>query len=223
VSGHLRTGRSAIAACAAGLLLASGRAAADDAPPAEPTPAAAPATAAAPVAVPIPPAAATPPAVPPPPAPLDAAEPVGKGFSLLAGWGYYEEVHLGAAYHFTDRAAGEIFGGGGGFTGGAKTTALGAAFSHAIGAPVWGMGWGWDAKALYWTRSDPNYDWTMLSLLGGAYLSRSLARDLTARVDAGVAFTLASQSDRKQNENFGHPQRWNGSVCVDLLYRFGAR
>ena len=49
------------------------------------------------------------------------------------------------------------------------------------------------------------------------------AAALALALDAGVAFTFALESDRKQNFTFGSPTRWNGSVCLEISYRLGAR
>jgi len=147
------------------------------------------------------------------------APPSMKGGALHAGWGYYEVTHLGLAYHVDDRAAFELFGGAG-LAGSARTMSLGAAFSHALGGPIWTVEWGWDLKAIYWTQSDTNYDWKNVSLVLGGYLTKEIDPQFWLRLDAGVALSGALDSTRKQNENFAHPTRWNGSVCLDVVYRF---
>jgi len=146
------------------------------------------------------------------------APPSMKG-GLHVGWGYYEAAHLGLSYHVDDRAAFELFGGAG-LSGSARTMALGGSFAHALGRPIWTMEWGWDLKAVYWTQSDPNYDWKNLSMVLGGYLAKEIDTQLWLRLDAGVALTGALDSSRKQDLNFAHPTRWNGSVCLDLVYRF---
>ncbi len=174
-------------------------------------PAAAPATETpAPAAVP----PATPTAAPP------AAPSVKERFAVEVGWGYYEVSHAGVAYHFNDRAALDLFAGGG-LAWDAKTLSFGAGFRHHVGPPFWTIQAGWDVKALYWTQSDANYDWKSMSFVLGAYAVRDLDRRLSLKLDAGVALTGALESDRKQNENFGSPQRWNASVCLELVYRLG--
>jgi hypothetical protein len=57
--------------------------------------------------------------------------------------------------------------------------------------------------------------------VAGGYLVRDLAPKVALRLDAGLAFSGALQSDRKQDLNFAHPTRWNGSVCLELVYRLG--
>jgi hypothetical protein len=138
---------------------------------------------------------------------------------MQAGWGYYEATHLGVSYHLDERAALALFGGYG--VAEAQTVTLGAAFSHALFGPLWTLQPGWNLKAIYWTRSDANYDWKNLSLVLGAYVAKDLGDRLRLALDAGAVFTAALQSDRKQDFTFGHPQRWNGSVCLEASYRLG--
>ncbi|BDG05609.1 hypothetical protein [Anaeromyxobacter oryzae] len=164
------------------------------------------------------------PAVPPassaaPAAPAEAPA-TRKGFAVQGGWGYYEVTHVGVSYHLDERAAVALFGGYG-VAGGAHTTTIGATFSHALFRPFWTLEPGWDLKAIYWTRSDPSYDWTNLSFVLGAYLAKALGPRLRLALDGGVALTGVLESDRKQNFDFGHPTRWNGSVCVEISYRLG--
>ncbi len=154
-------------------------------------------------------------------APIAAPAPSVKDrFAVEVGWGYYEVAHAGVAYHFNSRAALDVFGGGG-LAWDAKTLSFGAGFRHHVGPPFWTVQAGWDVKALYWTQSDANYDWKNVSLVLGAYAVRELDRRLSLKLDAGVALTGALESDRKQNENFASPQRWNASVCLELVYRLG--
>lgn len=170
--------------------------------------------------------AATPPPVegPAPAAPSTTAAapavPWWTRVDLRAGWGYYEAFHAGVAYRVTERAALELFGGGGaqGYT---TRGSLGVAFSHAIGRPRWMVQPGWDLKTIFWTQDDPNYDWKFLSVVLGGYLVGELDPRVAVKLDAGVALSGALESDRKQNENFGHPRRWNGTVCLELVYRLG--
>lgn len=168
-----------------------------------------------------PPAAEVAAGTPPAAAPSGAAT-ARKPFSLQVGWGYYEVLHAGATWHVTERAALELFGGAG-FVRGDETGAVGLGFRHAIGKPIKGTPWGWDLKALFWTASDSDYDWKMFTLIAGVYAVRELDSRLSVKLDAGVALTGALESDRKQNEDFASPRRWNGSVCLELVYRLGAR
>ncbi len=142
-------------------------------------------------------------------------------FSVEVGWGYYEVTHAGVAWHVTDRAALDLFGGGG-LAWDAKTVSLGLGYRHHIGPRFWTVQAGWDLKALYWTQSDSNYDWKNMSVVFGGYVVRDLDRRLAIKVDTGAALSFALQSDRKQNQEFGSPQRWNGTVCVELVYRLGS-
>jgi opacity protein-like surface antigen len=154
-----------------------------------------------------------------------AVEPAGGGgwtqrFSGVLGWGYYETAHAGVAYHFGERAALDVFAGAG-FAFQPDTVSAGLGFRHHVGPPVRTVQAGWDLKALYWTQSDASYDWKMMSLVAGAYAVKDLDAHLSLKLDAGVALSWALQSDRKQSQDFSSPQRWNGTVCLELLYRFG--
>jgi hypothetical protein len=157
---------------------------------------------------------------PTPLSPAAPAAPSRRGFSATAGWGYYEVSHVGVAYHVAETAAFELFGGLG-FAGEGQKTSVGLGFSHALGGLIRTMEWGWDVKTIYWTQSDSNYDWKMFSMVLGGYLLRDLNPRLSLKLDAGVALTAALDSTRKQDIEFGHPQRWNGSVCLEAVYRFG--
>jgi hypothetical protein len=164
--------------------------------------------------------AATPTPTPTPTAAAAADTSWKERFSVELGWGYYEVTHAGLAYHFTDRAALDVFAGGG-LAWDAKTISAGLGFRHHVGGPIKTIQAGWDVKALYWTQSDANYEWKNMSFVLGAYAVRELDRRLSLKLDAGVALTAALESDRKQNENFGSPQRWNASICLELVYRLG--
>jgi hypothetical protein len=162
------------------------------------------------------------PAAPTTAGPPAEASAVTKRFSVTAGWGYYEVSHVGAAYHFSERAALALFGGYGVGPSDQGVT-IGTAFSHALFGPIWGFQPGWDVKAIYWTQSDENYDWKNLSLVLGPRLEADLGNGLRFALDAGVALSFALESDRKQDFTFGSPTRWNGSVCLEIGYRLGGR
>jgi hypothetical protein len=175
-------------------------------------------------AAPVPGVATPPPApsqaVPQAPGPSGPSSltPPRAGWGLHAGFGYYEAVHAGVSYHVDPRAAFFALGGVDRF-GDGKGYSAGAGFAHALGSPVLGAEWGWQLKAVYWTQSDPNYDWKNMSLVAGGYLVRELAPHVSAQLDGGVSLNWSLQSDRKQDIEFGHPTRWNGSLCLELVYR----
>jgi len=189
------------------LVLASATAARAQAP-AEPTaPAAVPATSAA---------------VPGPPTPDAPA--AAKRFSVEAGWGYYEVAHVGASYHPSERSAIALFGGYG-LGHSEQDLTIGAAYSHAMFGPIGTLQLqpGWNLKAVYWQQSDDYYNWQNLSLVLGPYIATDLGNGLRVALDAGVALSFALETDRTQDFTFGHPQRWNGSVCLEISYRLGGR
>ncbi len=88
---------------------------------------------------------------------------------------------------------------------------------------MWGFQPGWDLKAIYWTQSDAYYEWKNMSIVLGPRFETDLGNGLRFALDAGVALSFALDSNRQQDFTFGHPTRWNGSVCLELSYRFGAR
>ncbi len=141
-------------------------------------------------------------------------------FAVEVGWGYYEVTHAGVAWHMTDRAVLDLTAGGG-LAWDAKTVSAGLGFRHDVGGRFWTVQAGWDLKALYWTQNDSNYDWKNLTFVLGPYVTRELDSRLALKLDAGVALSMALDSNRKQDVNFGNPQRWNGSVCLELVYRLG--
>lgn len=151
-----------------------------------------------------------------------AAEPSWKNrFSVEVGWGYYEVTHVGVGWHLADTAVLDLFAGGG-LAWDARTVSVGLGFRHDLFPRFWNVQAGWDVKTLYWTQSDSSYDWKNMSVVFGGYVVRELDSRLAIKVDGGAALSFALQSDRKQNQTFGSPQRWNGSVCVELVYRLGS-
>lgn len=194
------------------LLLAAAPGAAGAADP-SPGPAAATTAALEPAAVatPAPGGGTSPVAMPPPHS--------WKGWAVEGGWGYYEVLHAGVAWHH-GRGAVSLFGGGG-LAWDAKTIEAGLGYRHDVGPSLWEVQLGWDVKALYWTQSDANYDWKAFSVVAGAFAAYDLDRRLSLKLDGGVALSGALESHRKQDVHFGSPQRWNGSVCLELVYRLG--
>ena len=143
-----------------------------------------------------------------------------RGWQGTVGVGYYERLHVGVAYAPSARSAVGLFGGSDFGLGTDTTWDLGLSYAHAVGRPMEQVQIGWDAKAIYWQQSNPDYDWKMMSLLGGAYLAREVHPGLTIAVDAGVALNFSLATTRKQNVNYEYPTRWNGSVCLELRYGF---
>ncbi len=140
------------------------------------------------------------------------------GWQGTLGVGYYERLHAGVAWAPSARSAIGLFGGSDFGLGIDTTWDLGLSYAHAIGRPIEQVQIGWDAKAIYWQQSNPDYDWKMATLVGGAYLAREIRPGLTIAVDAGVALSFSLDTARKQNVNYAYPTRWNGSVCLELRY-----
>ena len=153
---------------------------------------------------------------------LAAAPARAEGYSAegTIGWGYYELLHVGTAVHLGDRSTlGALVGSN--LSANDKTVwTLGLNYAHAVGPPVWQVQLGWKVGALYWSQSDPDYDWKMLSLQFSVNAVRPLTADLSLALDVGAVYTTDLTSDRKQNVNFSHPLKWNGSVCLELRYLF---
>ena len=150
--------------------------------------------------------------------------PAAKGRSVdgTVGWGYYQLLHVGAALHLDPRSTvGALVGSNLGVNG-ATDWSVGIDYAHALGQPLWDVQLGWKAQALYWTQSDPDYDWRLLSLLLGVTAVRPVTPELSLALDVSGVFTTALASDRKQNVTFSHPQKWNGSVCLELWIHFAS-
>lgn len=138
----------------------------------------------------------------------------------IIGWGYYELLHVGAAVHLGERSTvGALVGSNLGVNGKTDWTA-GLNYAHAVGKPVWDVQLGWKIEALYWSQSDPDYDWKLLSLLFGVTAVRPVTPELSIGLDLSGVFTYTLVSDRKQDVHFSDPQRWNFNACVELKYRF---
>ena len=150
-----------------------------------------------------------------------AAEPTWKhAYEATLGLGYYERLHAGVAWRPSPRSALGLFAGSNLSVSDSTTWDVGLSYAHAVGKRLATMELGWDAKALYWAQSNPDYDWKMLTLLGGAYLAREVRRGVTLALDGGVARNISLGSTRKQNVNFEYPTRWTGSLALSVRYRF---
>jgi hypothetical protein len=200
-----------LVAVTAALALATGPAAAQDAL-AAPAPAAPPATA----------PATPPPTTPAPPAtPAPTAAPVpAHAWLVTAGAGYYERLHLGAAWQPGARSSLDLFAGTDLGTGSDTIWDVGFAWTYLPWRLPWKLDGGLTTKAIYWQRSSPDYGWKMMTLVFGPALSRDLSPALALVLDGGVALSFSLATDRKQDVNYEYPTRWNASVCLSLRYRF---
>jgi hypothetical protein len=208
--------RRRIFAAAVAAVLAARAAAADPAAQA-PAPTSAAAEAASTATAP----AAGEPGAAAPVAATPAAEPTWKrAYEATLGLGYYERLHAGAAWRPNPRSALGLFAGSNLSVSDSTTWDVGLSYEHAVGRRVATMELGWDVKALYWQQSNPDYDWKMMTLVGGAYLARELRRGVTLALDGGLARNIGLDSTRKQNVNFEYPTQWTGSLCLSLRYRF---
>ncbi len=143
-----------------------------------------------------------------------------RGWQGTVGVGYYERLHVGAAWAPSARSAIGAFAGSDLGLGTDSNWDVGVSYAHAVGRPLRRFQLGWDTKALYWQRSSPDYAWKMMSLVGGAYVAREIHPGLALALDAGVALSFSLDTTRKQNVNYEYPTRWNGSVCLELRYGF---
>ncbi len=142
------------------------------------------------------------------------------GWQGTLGVGYYERVHVGVAYEPTRAASVVVFGGSNFGLGDQTTWDVGLSYGHAVRKLAGRLEAGLVGKAMYWDQSNPDYDWRMMSLVGGAYVARELHPGLALALDGGVALSFSLDTVRKQNVNYEYPTRWNGSVCLALRYRF---
>lgn len=156
------------------------------------------------------------------PASPSAQAPAGwrHAYEGTVGVGYYERIHAGVAWRPSPRSSLGIFGGTDFSLGDTSTWDLGLSYAHALRQLPARFELGLGAKALYWQQSNPDYDWKMMSLVAGAYVARELQPGLALVLDGGAALSFSVDTTRKQNVNYAYPTRWNGSLCLELRYRF---
>jgi hypothetical protein len=190
--------------------------------PAAPPPGADPGAAAKPAPGAPPPSPSAPAAAPGLPGAPSLAPAWRHAWEVTAGLGFYERASLGVAYRPGPRSSVGLFGSTDFGAGEASVNGVGLSYARALASLSPRSELGWDVKALYWAKYDPDYNWKMLTLVGGGYLARDLRPDLRLVLDAGVALNLATDTARKQNVNFEYPTRWNASFALALQYRFKA-
>jgi hypothetical protein len=142
-------------------------------------------------------------------------------WEVTAGLGFYERASLGVAYRPSPRSSVGLFAGTDFGAGDASVNAVGLSYARALAVlPAYELGW--DLKSLYWAQYSPDYNWKILTLVGGGYLARDLRPGLRLVLDAGAAVNLSMDTVRKQNVNFEYPTRWTASFALALQYRFKA-
>jgi hypothetical protein len=146
----------------------------------------------------------------------------GSAADATFGWGYYELLHVGAAIHLGERSTLGVLVGSNLGTNGKTDWTAGFNYAHAVGPPVWETQLGWKVEALFWSQSDADYHWRLLSLLLGVTAVRPITPALSIGLDLSGVFTYTLASDRQQDATFSDPQAWNVSVCVELKYRLAS-
>jgi hypothetical protein len=137
---------------------------------------------------------------------------------VRAGLGYYEAAHVGVTWRISERHAVGAFAG---TNFGLPTTAvgtLGLDWSYLV-RTLAGFESAFLVRGLYWTAVDELYRWKLLSAQVGGAFSRHIAPRTSLALDATAVRTFVVESDRKQDQAFGNPQKWNLSVCLSVTYR----
>ncbi len=141
-------------------------------------------------------------------------------FSLTAGWGYYELVNAGLQWNYSKRSSLSTYVGSNLGLNHNTSWAFGLSFDQVFLKPSsWRIKPGYSIGALAWTRDDDLYYFKSLSFPIMAMVAYPISPSLTARIESGVIFCSVSESDRKQNVEAGYPDRYNGNVRINIVYK----
>ena len=143
-----------------------------------------------------------------------------KGFGLRAGIGNYDLGNAGISYQISKRASFELIGGTN-FGLNQKTQwETGLYFNQVFLKPVvWRIKPGYSIGTLYWTFEDDFYKFKTITSPVLALLIYPLTSSLSIRAENGIAFSLVSESTRKQNVRAGFPDRINYACGLTFIYR----
>ena len=106
----------------------------------------------------------------------------GNSAHAVVGWGYYELLHVGLSARVGKRSTVAILAGSNlGTDGKTKLERRLQLRPRRRARPVWDVQFGWKVEALFWTQSDPDYDWKLLSLPFGVTAVRPLTHRALGR------------------------------------------
>jgi hypothetical protein len=143
-----------------------------------------------------------------------------KGFSLTAGLGKYELLNVGAQWNFAKRSSFSVYGGSNLGLNNQTSWSAGLSFDEVFLKPLnWKLKPGYSLGAIYWTNEDELYLFRTLSFPIMALLAYPISPSLVIRLEGGVIYSSVLESDRKQNVEAGFPDRYNGNIRINLIYK----
>ena len=145
-------------------------------------------------------------------------------FSVTGGWGYYELANVGVQWNFSKRSSISVYGGSNLGLNQNTTWSLGLSFDQVFFKPTdWKIKPGYSVNAVYWTNENDLYYFKTISFPIMMLLAYPLSPSLTVRLEGGVVLSSTLESDRKQNVEAGYPDRFNGNLRINMVYKLGAK
>jgi hypothetical protein len=145
-------------------------------------------------------------------------------FSLTGGWGYYEQINIGAQWNISKISSLSLYGGTNLIINETKVWTAGLSFDQTFQKPVvWKLQPGYSLGILFWTSNDDLYYFKNISYPIMAILAYPVSRTVMIKAEGGILLTKVLLSDRKQNVEAGYPQRFNGNVRLSLIYKLGVK
>ena len=78
---------------------------------------------------------------------------------------------------------------------------------------------GYSINVLYWTNENDLYYFETISFPFMMLLAYPLSPSLTIRIEGGIVISSTLESDRKQNVEAGYPDRFNGNLRINMVYK----
>jgi hypothetical protein len=159
----------------------------------------------------------------PPPAPCPPQNPPPTpGVDVVLGAGYFEALHVGAAWHVNPNHTLGLFAGTNFGVPPANVNTLGLDWRYRLDRDLGGLAPSLLLRALYWTQQDEFYHWKLLSAEVGGSLTREIAPGTSVSLDAAAVRTFVLESDRLQDSSFGSPSKWNATLCLSISHRLAS-
>ena len=141
-------------------------------------------------------------------------------FSVTGGWGYYELANIGAQWNYSKRSSISVYGGSNLGLNQNTTWSVGLSFDQVFFKPTdWKIKPGYSVNALYWTNENDLYYFKSISFPIMMLLAYPLSPSLTVRLEGGIVISSTLESDRKQNVEAGYPDRFNGNLRINMVYK----
>lgn len=140
-------------------------------------------------------------------------------FVLSVGYGYYELIHAGVAWKYSEKSSIGAFYGTNVNYDENKRRSFGLFYNHIYVKPIiWKIKPGFSFKAQYWTQDDVNYFFSNAAFIGSIALNYDLSSRINLLFEGGGVLNYVIETDRKQNTVAGAPVRWNGNYCISIRY-----